>query len=152
MSYQDKLQSQKAYIRKRIANIDRKIANIITAIEDGFIDFTELKDRMKQLKNEKIELEVKLKVLENKNSEYIKLNIDPKELKTLLIDMYKRNQGKGARKELSRLIDRIEYDNREFKVFYNKNLFKVLNGSFLVEAGGIEPPSENGRCTGLLQA
>ncbi len=107
---------------------------------------------MKQLKNEKIELEAKLKILENKKTNYIQLNIDPKALKTLLIDMYKKNQGKAARAKLSKLINKIEYNNGEFKVFYNKVIFTVINDISLVEAGGIEPPSENGRRSGLLQA
>jgi len=108
---------------------------------ERLIDFTDLKDRMKQLKNEKIELEAKLKLLESKKADYIQLNIDPTELKTLL-----------ARSELAKLIDRIEYDKGEFKVFYNKDIFKVINNFSLVEARGIEPLSENGRCTSLLQA
>ena len=92
---------------------------------------------MKQLKNKKIELQAKLKILENKKTNYIQLNIDPKALKTLLIDMYKKNQGKAARKELTKLIDRIEYNNKEFKVYYNKDIFVLLNGISLVELENI---------------
>ncbi len=149
------IKQEKESIKKAIQTIDMKLNNILKAIENGLIDFDddEIIQRRKNLKEERKNLESKLKILEHQsNQNWVEIDINLTDFKNLIIDYYKTGNAKQIRKQLEKLINYIEYDNDEFKIYYNLDMFKFAQPFLLVESGGIEPPSENGRCSGFLQA
>ena len=53
------------------------------------------------------------------------------------MNYFKTGNAKQVRKKLEKVIDYIEYDNDEFRIFYNLDLFKFVQPFLLVEVNDI---------------
>ena len=117
-------------ITKRIADIDRKLSNLLGVIEEGF--FTEeVKERIEKLKREKEELKVKLRLLEGLEESLSKeIEIDLAKLREVILSLYQKGEKRAVRRQFAMMIERIEYDGGVFYVKYRKEFLEQVRSEF----------------------